>query len=131
MLKELHNSRGQEVGFFDTEEKTYHTKRYAQKGQIFLRKNFFNGEKKERAIAIDKKILGELFYQKCQKIIFLIVGINNTSYSVWIKPEEIATKGIKINYDKRNVDGANDFINRKPLCRIHSPMREGFILCEK
>jgi len=107
MLRTIYNTRAQEVGFYDTEEKIYHTKRYAERGQIFLRKVMFDGEKKERAIAIDKRILGQLINMGCKKLIFTIIGIEEYAYSVWTTPTRILEVGVEINYDKRNKEGQN------------------------
>lgn len=106
MLLNIYNQRGQICGIYDTRDYTYHTKRTSSKGQIFLRKNTFNGQLKERAVAIDRNILSSLLSKGCKKVIFTILGLEKNAYSVWITPEDIATKGVKINYDKTNGLGA-------------------------
>jgi len=102
-----YNTRGQQVGIYDTETKTYHTKRYAERGQIFLKKNMFNGKYKERAIAIDRSILKSLIAKNCEWIVFTIIGVEKWAYSVRIKPRDIILKGVIINFDKTNKYGVN------------------------
>ena len=105
MRLNIKNSRGQIVGIYDTATQTYHTKRDVMRGQVFLKKNMFNGQRKERAIAIDRAILKQLLAQKCKKVIFTIMGVEKYAYSVFITPEDIAMKGVKINFDKKNEKG--------------------------
>jgi len=100
-----YNSRGQIVGLYDLETQTYYTKRYMIKGQIFLRKNMFNGQFKERAIAIDRDILASLLARNCNWVIFTLIGVEKYAISVKIKPQDIVTRGVKINFDKTNKDG--------------------------
>ncbi len=103
----MYNSRGQNVGIYDDDSEIYYTKRFSHKGQVFLKKNVFNGHLKERAIAIDKAILAQLLSTGCKKVVFLIIGIESAPYSVEINALEILERGVVINYDKRNAEGQN------------------------
>lgn len=105
MLLNMKNARGQVCGIYNTDTKTYHSKRYVARGQLFLRKNKFEGQLKERAIAIDRNIISSLLKDGCEWVVFTIIGLEEKAYSVKIKLQDILTKGVKINYDKTNKDG--------------------------
>ena len=72
---------------------------------MFLRKNIFDGQLKERAVAIDRNIISSLLTQNCEWVIFTIIGLEKMAYSVKIKLQDILNKGVKINFDKTNRDG--------------------------
>jgi hypothetical protein len=102
----LYNSRGQYIGVYDEQERVYHTKRYVKLGQVFLRKVMFEGNYKEKAIAIDRDIIEMLQNRDCRKIIFTVIGLEKGAVSAWIRPEDVKVKGVLINYDKKNEDGS-------------------------
>lgn len=106
-MQNYYNRRSQIVGIYNPETRTYHTKRYMIKGQIFLRKNIFSGKVKERAIAIDRDILASLLAQNCKKIVFTLIGVKKRAYSVYIRPQDVLMNGIKVNFDKTNKEGVD------------------------
>jgi len=107
MKRPISNTRGQNVGVYDDITGVYWTQRDAKKGEIFLRKHFFDGKYMEVPIAIDTAILTRLLSVGLKRIDIVIKGHRMYSYVVSFNPRDILSQGVKINYDKRNKDGQN------------------------
>ena len=75
--------------------------RRKDRGEIFIKKNYFKGTFMKIPVAIDIKILDKLLEVNCKLIELLIMGVKDKSYVVQIFPERIAFKGVGINYDRR------------------------------
>ena len=107
MEHQLYNKLGQGVGKYDDQKKAYTSIRDSKKGEIFIKKNWFDGKRLELPIAIDERILIELIQYGCMVIQILILGVKERSYLVSFKPEWIRENGVKISYDKYNRQGKN------------------------
>lgn len=99
------NPRGQEVGF--VEKNMYKTIRRMDKGEIFLRKRYFNGKLIDNAIAIDMPILEDLYKKGVPLMEATIIGVKKHSFKKYIPIETIMLQGEKICFDKRNKEGQN------------------------
>lgn len=100
MKHKLYNKIGQIIGEYDDINKIYVTIRDKRKGEIFFKKNWFNGKYINMPIAIDKGILNTLIKKGCKTIKILILGVKTYSYLISFIPEGILKEGIEINYDK-------------------------------
>ena len=107
MKHQLYNKVGQAVGEYDDNTKTYTSLRSKLKGEIFIKKNWFDGKRIDLPIAIDEAILDRLIKFGCKTINILIIGVRERSYVVSFKPEWILHNSAKINYDKYNKQGKN------------------------
>lgn len=103
----LHNQIGQIVGQYDDYTKTYHSIRDKSKGEIFLKKQWFEGKYLSLPIALDAPILQKLIQIGCKTIHILIMGVRERSYMVSFSPEWILENGVEINYDRYNKQGKN------------------------
>lgn len=100
MKHPIHNTIRQIVGEYDDYTKTYHSVRDKSKGEIFIKKNWFEGKFISLPIAIDKAILDRLIKFKCQTIQILILGVKERSYVVSFSPKWILKNSVEIDYDK-------------------------------
>lgn len=101
------NSRGQVVGEFDYNNKVYTSRRSKLKGEIFCKKNWFDGKYIELPISIDKSILDKLIQMGCEQIVIIISGLKEEPYLISVTPHYIVSNGVTINYDKRDKQGKN------------------------
>lgn len=99
MIINLKNPLGQIVGDYDTSTKTYTSIRNLRKGEIFVKKQLFNGKFYKVPIAIGLDILKRLLKMGCKRINILVMGVKEHSYMVSFTPEKILSEGTKINYD--------------------------------
>ncbi len=99
------NPKGQEVGF--VEDNMYKTVRKMNRGEIFLKKRYFNGKLIDNAIAIDIPILEDLYKKRVPLMEATIIGVKEHSFRKYIPIETIMLKGEKICFDKRNKEGCN------------------------
>ena len=95
------------MGEFDTVSRTYTSVRDKSKGEIFLKKQWFNGKFYQTPVAIDLTILHRLLKMRCERIDLLILHHKERAYMVSFTPEEILSKGTEINYDKITPEGKN------------------------
>ncbi len=100
MKHQLYNKMGQAVGEYDDCTKIYNSVRSKSKGEIFIKKNWFEGKRMELPIAIDVSILNKLIQMGCEAIHILIMGVRERSYVVSFNPKWILENGVEINYDK-------------------------------
>lgn len=101
----MSNSRNQNIGFIDTEEKTYNTTRDFKKNQIFIHPKY------KHAVAIDSDILRQIAKTnegniKDWKIRFRIVNFEETEFTAEISLIDFLTKSEEFCFDKRK-DGQN------------------------
>ncbi len=104
MKHQLYNKIGQAVGEYDDSTKTYISSRDKSKGEIFIKKNWFEGKRLELPIAIDTPILQKLIQMGCKTIQVLIMGVKERSYMVSFSPEWILDNSININYDSSKMN---------------------------
>ncbi len=98
MKIQIYNTKGQWVGDFDTEQKTYYSQRDAAKGQVFH--HFGN------AIAVDVYILKQLLSKEAKFICILILNFEGRpSFYVLSTINNFIENSEKFNYDKRNEYG--------------------------
>jgi len=107
MKHQLYNRLGQPVGTFDDVTKVYDSVRSKSKGEIFFKKNWFEGRFIKTPVAIDVAILDKLLKNGCRTIRLLVMGVKTRSYAVSFDINHIVEKGIKINYDRYNKQGKN------------------------
>lgn len=95
----LYNKIGQAVGTYNEQTKIYTTIRSKLKGEIFVKKNWFDGKYVSTPIAIDSSILDNLIKRGCHRIDILIMGLKPRSFIVSFSPKWILENSVKINYD--------------------------------
>jgi hypothetical protein len=101
----IKNTRGQIVGY--VQDNIYFTQRDVKRGEIFIKKHFFNNVYMLTPIAIDTDILERLIKAKVSKSRIMIMNLFAHSFVVEFDNEDIMKRGVEINYDKRNVEGQN------------------------
>lgn len=99
MKHSFFNKLGQAVGEYDDVTKVYWTQRNSKRGEIFIKKNWFEGKRIELPIALDAPILNKLLQIGCRTVQVLIIGVKEHSYAVSFSPEWILENSVKINYD--------------------------------
>ena len=97
--------RGLVIGY--VHGNTYETVRRKEKGQIFMKKQFFDGKFINVGVAVDKALMNRLSAGKVEKVEFTIIGVERYSFRCWISISDILSKGVTIKYDKRNAQGQN------------------------
>lgn len=99
MIVKFYNPLYQEVGEYNKITKIFFTTRDKRKGEIFIKKHWFEGKFIVTPIAIDKRNLKTLLKMGCKYIDVLILGVKRQSYVVRFNPGWILSNGVTINYD--------------------------------
>jgi len=101
MKHDIHNKKGQVVGWWDDQEypRTYHTDRNQKLRQIFIHPKY------NSAVGLDIGIIKtHLLPNKVTLLDFLIIGFEKESFHAYIDLNEFMQKGKEVNFSKKKED---------------------------